>query len=286
VAGGGIPVRIELGLEGDQYLRLALRAMQHTELVATPLVATLRAAGCVFAEDEATLLVAEATDPAHLALMVDRRVGGLPLEHVLGWAEFRGLRIEVDEGVFVPRPRSELLVDQVLARAKPGDVVVDLCCGTGAIGVAVAAGIPIELHAVDLDPAAVACARRNVEPLGGRVYQGDLYEPLPTGLRADIIVAVAPYVPTGEIDLLPREARLYEPAIALDGGDDGLDVVRRMIAEAPRWLAPGGSLLLETSELQATLLGDAITAAGLAPSVVRVDELDETVVIATAAVRR
>jgi release factor glutamine methyltransferase len=252
--------------------------MQFSEIVTT-----LRAAGCVFAEDEAALLIAEAGTPAELASLVNRRVDGLPLEHVLGWAEFCGLRIEVDEGVFVPRPRSELLVQQVLRRLSPGGVVVDLCCGSGAIGVAVSAGIPIELHAVDLDQAAVRCARRNVEPIGGRVYQGDLYAPLPPGLRADVIVAVAPYVPTAAIDLLPREARLHEPASALDGGLDGLDIARRVIVEAPQWLAPGGCVLLETSEDQADLLIATIEAAGLIPSVERVDELDETVVIARAA---
>lgn len=245
------------------------------------IVAALRAAGCVFAEDEARMLLSAAAAPGELEAMVQRRVGGLPLEHVLGWAQFRGIRIEVDEGVFVPRPRSEFLVEQVIAVAEPGAVVVDLCCGSGAVGVAIAAVIPIELHSTEFDPAAVRCARRNVEPLGGRVYEGDLYAPLPAGLKADIIVAVAPYVPTRAIDFLPREARLHEPAIALDGGDDGLDILRRMVAESPRWLAPGGRLLVETSEDQAPVLVQAITRAGLIPSVESVDELDCTVVVAS-----
>jgi release factor glutamine methyltransferase len=249
-------------------------------LTESEIVATLRAAGCVFAEDEARLLLSAATTPDALERLVKRRVDGLPLEHVVGWADFCGVRIGLDEGVFVPRPRSEFLVQRALAVTRPGAIVVDVCCGSGAIGVAIAAARSIELHAADLDPAAVLCARRNVEPIGGRVYEGDLFEPLPTALRGrvDVIVAVAPYVPTTAIDLLPREARLYEPALALDGGDDGLDVLRRMVVEAPVWLAPGGHLLVESSERQAPVLVAAMTESGLIPSIDRVDELDETVV--------
>src|ERR1700736_1693903 len=103
------------------------------------IVTRLRAAGCVFAEDEARLLIAAARTPDELDPMVDQRAAGLPLEHVLGWAEFCGLRITVAPGVFVPRRRTEFLVEQAIALARPGDVIVDLCCGAGAIGVAVAA---------------------------------------------------------------------------------------------------------------------------------------------------
>ena len=161
-------------------------------------VSRLRAAGCVFAEDEARLLVSAARTPADLAAMVDRRVAGLPLEHVLGWAEFCGLRIAVDPGVFVPRRRTEFLVGQATALARPGAVVVDLCCGSGAVGAALVAALDrVELYAVDLDPTAVRCARRNVAAAGGQVYEGDLYDPLPATLRGrvDVLVANAPYVP-------------------------------------------------------------------------------------------
>src|ERR671916_567496 len=139
-------------------------------------VARLRAAGCVFAEDEARLLAGAAATPEALTELVDQRVSGLPLEHLLGWAEFCGLRIAVDPGVFVPRRRTEFLVRQAAAGARPGAVVVDLCCGSGALGVALAAAVDqAELHAGDIDPAAVRCARRNVAAAaGGRVYQGDL----------------------------------------------------------------------------------------------------------------
>ncbi|MFE2847725.1 putative protein N(5)-glutamine methyltransferase [Streptomyces scopuliridis] len=257
------------------------------------IVTRLRAAGCVFAEDEARLLISTAATPDDLAAMVDRRVGGLPLEHVLGWAEFCGLRIAVDPGVFVPRRRTEFLVRQAAATALaataaafawPGAVVVDLCCGSGALGAALAGLLDrAELHAADIDPAAVRCARRNVAAVGGRVYEGDLYGPLPAALlgRVDVLLANVPYVPTEEVGLLPPEARIHEARVALDGGADGLDVLRRVTAEAPRWLAPGGSLLVETSEHQAARAVETVAGSGLIPRVARSDELYATVVVGT-----
>jgi release factor glutamine methyltransferase len=250
-------------------------------MTSSQIVSTLRAAGCVFAEDEARLLTDAATDPGELADMVERRAAGVPLEHVVGWASFCGLRVRLDPGVFVPRRRTELLAWQALKLAGPGAVVVDLCCGSGAVAAAVAATVPdAELYAADIDPDAVRCARRNVP--GGHVYEGDLYEPLPAGLRGrvDVLVANAPYVPTDAIGLMPPEARLHEPRVALDGGADGLDVLRRVIAGADEWLAPGGHLLVETSEAQAPELLGAAGLAGLRPRVVRDAGLGATVVSA------
>ena len=247
-------------------------------------VSRLRAAGCVFAEDEARLLVSAARTPADLAAMVDRRVAGLPLEHVLGWAEFCGLRIAVDPGVFVPRRRTEFLVGQAAALARPGAVVVDLCCGSGAVGAALVAALDrVELYAVDLDPAAVHCARRNLAAAGAQSYIGDLYEPLPATLRGrvDVLVANAPYVPTKAVGLMPPEARMHEPRGALDGGADGLDVLRRVVASAPLWLAPGGHLLVETSQHQAPQAVDTVARNGLIPWVASSDEHSATVVIGT-----
>jgi release factor glutamine methyltransferase len=240
----------------------------------------LRAAGCVFAEDEAELLIAAAPTTSNLARLVEQRVAGLPLEQVLGWADFCGLRIVVDHGVFVPRRRSEFLVRQAAVVARPGALVVDMCCGSGAVGAALAAVRPIELHAVDIDPVAVQCARRNID---GHVYEGDLYEPLPPTLqgRVDVLVVNAPYVPTDELAFLPPEARLYEPQTALDGGVDGLDIQRRVVAGAPLWLAPAGTLLIETSDRQAARTADIIARAGMHPRVVSSDGLDATVVVGT-----
>ncbi|MGK4585527.1 putative protein N(5)-glutamine methyltransferase [Kitasatospora sp. HPMI-4] len=253
-------------------------------LLRSTVVTRLRSAGCVFAEDEARLLLSTAGTPAELAAMVDRRVVGFPLEHVLGWAGFRGLRISVDAGVFVPRRRTEFLAGQAIALARPGAVVVDLCCGSGAVGAALLASLDgIELHAADIEPAAVRCARRNVTGANSRVYQGDLYEPLPGTLRGrvDVLIANAPYVPTGEIPFLPPEARCHEPLVTLDGGADGLDIQRRVAAQAAGWLAPGGHLLIETSEHQAPQTVAAFTAGGLAARVATCDDLDATVVIGT-----
>ncbi|NUT39844.1 MAG: putative protein N(5)-glutamine methyltransferase [Thermoactinospora sp.] len=248
-------------------------------------VQRLRAAGCVFAEDEAELLVSTARTPSELDAMVERRAGGLPLEHVLGWARFCGLRVAVEPGVFVPRPRTEFLIIQAVGLAglvaRP-PVVLDLCCGTGAMGAAMAAALgEAEVHAADLDPAAVRCARRNLP--SGHVYQGDLYDPLPASLRGrvGVLIASPPYVPSESVGLLPPEARLHEPRMALDGGGDGLDVVRRVIAGAPGWLAPGGHLLVETSGRQAEATVDAMAAAGLAARATVSDELDATAVIGT-----
>ncbi|MGW1180610.1 putative protein N(5)-glutamine methyltransferase [Streptomyces drozdowiczii] len=249
------------------------------------LVTTLRAAGCVFAEDEAALIAATAGRPADVAVMAERRAAGHPLEHVLGWAEFNGLRIAVDPGVFVPRRRTEFLIDRAVALAPDPAVVVDLCCGSGALGAALAAALDrVELHAADVEPAAVRCARRNIGERG-HVYEGDLFAPLPGSLRGrvDVLLANVPYVPSEDVALLPAEARVHEPLVALDGGGDGLDVLRRVAAEAPRWLAPGGSLLVETSERQAERAARVLADCGL---VARVDSCEEryaTVVTGTRA---
>ncbi len=216
----------------------------------------LRAAGCVYAEDEAALLVDEAEGPDHLERLVRRRVDGEPLEHLLGWAAFRGLRILVGPGVFVPRWRTAHLVDLAVRALhdRSGPVLVDLCCGTGAIGAAVLEEVPgVEVHAADLDPQAVVWARLNTEPRGGRVHAGDLYDALPVDLRGrvDVLAVNAPYVPSEAIATMPPEARDHEARLALDGGRDGLDVHRRVAAAARDWLAPRGQLLIETGAAQA-----------------------------------
>ncbi|MGW8379455.1 putative protein N(5)-glutamine methyltransferase [Streptomyces sp. ODS28] len=265
---------------------------------AEAVAARLRAAGCVFAEEEARLLLSGGPSDAELDARVERRAAGRPLEQVLGWAEFCGLRIAVEEGVFVPRRRTEFLVRHAAALAPPRAVTVDLCCGSGALGAAMASGAAggfagdaaPEVYAADIDPAAVRCARRNLAAYGGdgyadgrRVGEGDLFTALPGELRGrvQVLLANVPYVPTDEMALLPPEAREHEARAALDGGADGLGVLRRVAAGAPEWLAPGGVLLFETSERQAPEAVRVAERCGLAPRVEQCAELYATVVTAT-----
>lgn len=250
-------------------------------------VERLRTAGCVFAEDEARLIISTAENAEQLDAMVSARVEGLPLEHVLGWVEFDGLRIAVDPQVFVPRQRSVLMVERaqelIKVPAQRSPVIVDLCCGCGALGVALASRLDAaQLHAADIDPVAVECARRNVTPLGGQAYRGDLYDALPQDLmgRVDVLIANAPYVPTTSIPLMPREARLHEPTVALDGGSDGFTVIHRILAGARQWLTPEGCVLVETSEEQAESLLTFVRTCGLKPTVSHAEEIGATVVSA------
>jgi release factor glutamine methyltransferase len=232
------------------------------------LVLRLRAAGCVFAEDEAALLAEAAGSAAALDELASHREAGEPLEQLVGWVEFCGLRLAVAPGVFVPRQRTALLVREAAALLGPGSVLVDLGCGNGAIAAAVRAAVPgVEVYAVDVDPAAVACARRNLPP--ERVLAGDLYAALPEALAGEVhvVVANAPYVPTESIALMPREARDHEHAVALDGGPDGLVVQRRVIGGARDWLRPGGHVLVETGRSQLDATSAALRAAGLAVTV-------------------
>jgi release factor glutamine methyltransferase len=247
------------------------------------IVATLRAAGCVFAEDEAALLLAEDYSSPQLAAAVARRSSGEPLEVILGWAEFAGLRVGIDAGVFVPRQRTAFLVETAVGLASSRAVVVDLCCGSGALGLAVRSAVPgIRLFAADLEPAAVACARRNVGDRGD-VFLGDLFEPLPPSLHGtvDLLLVNAPYVPSREIERMPPEARDFEPRRALDGGIDGLAVHRRVAAEAPSWLARRGTLLIEVSENQAEDAAAMVERSGLLARILYSDDYDATVVTGT-----
>ena len=250
-----------------------------------PLVARLRAAGCVFAEDEAALLREAASGDALEALVV-RRIAGEPLETLLGWAEFAGLRVAVAPGVFVPRRRSELLVDVALDGLGDAPVVVELCCGVGAIAAAIRAARPdAEVWACDIDPDAVAVARRNLPP--ERVREGDLYDALPPELRGrvDLLVANAPYVPTDEIAFMPAEAREHEHRVALDGGADGHAVQARIASGCREWLAPGARVVIETSERQAARTASLLEQRGLVARVVRDEERDGTAVVGVLATR-
>ena len=256
------------------------------ESVLTEVVVRLRAAGCVFAEEEAAVLTEAAPDLPTLRELVRRRADGEPLEQVVGYADFCDVRVHLRPGVFIPRVRSTLLVTLAAARARTAtstepSTVLDLCCGSGALGLAVRHRVPtITLHAADSDPTAVACATDN---LGADVHRSDLFAQLPTHLRGrvDVLPANVPYVATRHLPFLPAEARLHEPRTALDGGEDGLTLFRAVVAEAPAWLAPGGLLLSEVTEAQIPAAVDAVRAAGLDPAVHSDEDLDATVVTGT-----
>ncbi len=228
----------------------------------------------MFAEQEAALLLGSGA--SDLETLIARRIAGEPLETVLGWVLFAGRRLLVRPGVFVPRRRTELLARTAAARCGPGSVLLELCCGVGPVAASVVAG---EVHLADLDPAALDCARANVPH--GHTHLSDLYAALPAALmgRIDVVAANAPYVPTDHIELMPPEAREHEKPMALDGGPDGVDLHRRIAAEAPEWLAPGGVLLIETSPSQVPLTATAMRDAGLATEVVSDDDVGGCVVL-------
>jgi len=216
--------------------------------------AALRRAGCVAAREEAVELIAAAKgDQDALRRLVARRSAGEPLAWLVGSARFCGLRVPVCPGVYVPRPQSEALALEAIARLPLRGLAVDLCTGSGAVALAVGHARPeARVLATEIDPAAAACARGN----GVDVYVGDLTAPLPDELRGqvDVVTAVVPYVPTGEFRLLPRDVVAYEPRRALDGGADGAVLLRRAVVESARLLRPGGSLLLELGDREADLL--------------------------------
>ena len=182
----------------------------------------------------------------------------------------------------MPRRRTEFLVRQAVALARPGDVIVDLCCGAGAIGAALAAAVEgAEVYAADIDPAAVRCARQNLP--ADRVYQGDLYAPLPAVLRGRVAILAAnvPYVPAREIELLARPRRgRTSPAPRWMAARTASTCCAGSPSGPPAWLAPGGYLLSETSDRQASLAEAVVTAGGLAARVTRSPDLDATVIIA------
>lgn len=235
----------------------------------TDLAAQLRAAGCVFAEEEAELLAGATASATELTRLTAQRVAGLPLEQILGWVDFDGLRLVVRPGVFVPRQRTQFLVQVAAELASPGALVADLCCGIGAIAAALARRRPdLTLFAGDVDPVAVAVARENL-PATVRTGYGDLFDPVPPDWRSQLsmVVANTPYVPTVEVARLPPEAREHEPLATLDGGADGLQVQRRLAQCAPEWLTPGGVVLTEVAAGQADAAVAAFAAAGFDSSV-------------------
>ena len=203
--------------------------------------------------------------------LLARRLAGEPLAWITGWVRFCGARVRVDPGVFVPRAQTESLVYRAVALLPADGIAVDLCTGSGAVAVVLGRARPrATVIATDIDPAAVACARRN----GVKALPGDLDEPLPPALRrrVDVVTAVVPYVPTEELHLLPRDALAHEPRRALDGGPRGTVVLERAAHAAARWLRPGGSVLMELGGEQADELFTIMTDAGLTAIRVHRDE--------------
>jgi len=218
----------------------------------------LAAAGCVAAGAEAAALCEHAPDDATLDDWVARRTRGEPLAWITGRVDFGGRTLVTTPGVYVPRATTEELVTRAAVGLRPGARVADLCTGSGAVAAALLARVrDARIVGVDVDPAAVRCARRNGVP----AVLGDLGGPLRS--RAfDLVTAVAPYVPTRELHLLPADVQRYEPTPALDGGADGLEVVRRVVADAARLLGPGGRLVLEIGGAQDRALAPTLAADG------------------------
>ena len=209
-------------------------------------VDALMRGGFVAAEEEADELLA----CEDVAEALARRLTGEPLAWITGRVEFCGLPVVVHPGVYVPRWHSEVVALRAASHLPERGTAVDLCTGCGAIARLLSVRCPgARVVGTEREDLAVACARAN----GVEVYAGDLFDPLPP-LRADVVVGVLPYVPTGELRLLQRDTFSFETPLAYDGGVDGLDVVRRVVAEAPAWLEPGGWLVLELGGDQASRL--------------------------------
>ncbi len=205
--------------------------------------------------------------------LVKRRGEGEPTAYLVGAREFYGRRFRCDARALVPRPETELLVEVALALLPPGGTALDLCTGTGCVGITLALERPgARVVATDLSPEALSLAAENAAALGAALTlrEGDLFAPLPAGSLFDVIAANPPYVPSGELSGLSREVR-REPRLALDGGPDGLGLARRIAAEASRWLVPGGALLLEMHESHLTSLPALLAGSGFTGVEVRRD---------------
>ena len=189
------------------------------------------------------------------AALINERCKGRPLQYILGTANFYGIDLAVDERVLIPRPETEVLVEAAIEEigSVPSVRVLDLCTGSGAIAAAIAANVPgAQVTATELSPRAFMLARVNLRPWSNvRVLRGDLFEALPEGEEPfDAILTNPPYIPTDVIDTLAREVKDHEPAMALDGGADGLDIIRRILSGAPNHLKEGGLFLMEIGDDQ------------------------------------
>jgi len=238
----------------------------------TTLASLLSDAGFVSAVAEADELLARAAgDPELLDALVRRRLTGEPLAWIIGRVSFCGVEIRVDPGVYVPRWHSEPLARRAAERLPANGVAIDLCTGSGAVARVLTTSRPgARVVACDIDDGAVACATAN----GVEAHRGDLFAPLPRGLEGcvDVVVGVVPYVPTPELPLLQRDTFTFESPLAYDGGRDGTDILRRVVADSGLFLRRGGALLLELGGDQDDPLGDDLKRAGYSDVSVLVDE--------------
>ena len=236
------------------------------------LAALLSDGGFLAADEEAgELLASAAGDVELLDSFVRRRLTGEPLAWITGSVSFCGIEIHIAPGVYVPRPQSEPLARRALERLPATGAAIDLCTGSGAIARILTSGRPAaRVVASDVDDRAVACAASN----GVEAYRGDLFSPFPPGLegRTDVVVGVVPYVPTAELPLLQRDTFAFESALAYDGGQDGTEILRRVLTETPRFLRRGGALLLELGGQQAAVLRDDLERLGYLDVTVLADE--------------
>jgi release factor glutamine methyltransferase len=210
--------------------------------------------GSVLEKDRAYLLAhGEQTltdeQQSRYAALLERAAAGEPIPYILGYRAFYDRDLLVSPAVLIPRPETEILLEAALAfaRSQPGCVAVDVGTGSGAIAVTLAANCPDTLvYAVDISPQALVIARQNADANGATVtfFEGDLLMPLlQGGIKVDLLLANLPYIATDEIPSLAVSR--YEPILALDGGADGLDLVRRLLEQAPDVCTPGACLLLE-----------------------------------------
>jgi release factor glutamine methyltransferase len=229
-------------------------------------------AGCIAAAEEADELIrAAAGDRRVLEDLVARRTQGEPIAFLTGSVTFCGIELRVEPGVYVPRRQTEPLARRAAVLLPAAGVGVDLCTGVGAVAAVLAAAVPTaRVLATELDPNAVRAARRN----GVEVFEGSLDDPLPRAFehRVDVVTAVVPYVPTDALRLLPRDVLAFEPRLALDGGPDGTDLLEEVVRRCPRWLRPGGWLLLELGGDQAGPIERGLREVGCDEVDVMVDE--------------
>lgn len=208
--------------------------------------------GSVFPAEELTALAAAAHTVTELDQLVRRRCAGERIEYLVGATDFCGVRVRLRPGVFVPRPRTALLVDLAQERLVSRAALLDYACGSGAIALALAARVPgLRVTAVDADPVAVACARENLRETRSAATVLEARSPQALTGPFDLITANLPYVPSAQLALLPSDVRAHEPRLALDGGPDGLDPLRRFAGPLASLLRPGGWLLTEVSRDQA-----------------------------------